>query len=168
MNSTYTPELADEICSRIADGKSLRTICKAEDMPSRDTVRRWLNGDAVSEKECIEFKAKYARAREDQADVYAEECVEIADEETDAAKARNRIAARQWYASKLRPKVYGDKMLHTGDDDNPVLVRIERVIVEEPNPLKTLDNDTGDNVGNGQMPAPVEPDSAKPLITRKH
>jgi len=52
----------------------------------------------------------YARAREDQADWHADEIVAIADTETDAAKARNRIDARKWKAAKLKPKVYGDRV----------------------------------------------------------
>ncbi len=38
----YTEALAAEICRRIADGASLRSVCEAEDMPDRETVRRWL------------------------------------------------------------------------------------------------------------------------------
>ena len=123
-HTKYTAELAEEICERIAIGESLRTICKDEHIVAAKTVDHWL-----SERE--DFRKQYARARERQAEHYAQEIIDIADTDPDAARARNRIAARQWYASKLKPKVYGDKVLHTGDDDSPVLVRIERVIVDD-------------------------------------
>lgn len=48
----------------------------------------------------------------------AEEIVIIADSCTDPHKARLQIDARKWYASKLAPKKYGDKLdlnaNHTG------------------------------------------------------
>jgi hypothetical protein len=72
-------------------------------MPDRETVRRW-------RRENEEFRGQYARARVDQADSLAEEIVAIADTEKDPAKARVRIDARKWYASKLNPKTYGDKL----------------------------------------------------------
>ena len=65
------------------------------------------------------------RAREKQADFYADEIITIADTEPDAAIARVRIDARKWTASKLRPKVYGDRVKHSGDPDNPLHTVIE-------------------------------------------
>lgn len=38
--SKYTPQLAAEICDRMANGKGLREICSAPDMPNRSTVLR--------------------------------------------------------------------------------------------------------------------------------
>lgn len=148
--SSYTPEMAEEICNRIAEGKSLRKVCEARDMPDRETVRRWINGETIGEEEGKVFAAKYARARVDRAEFHAEEIIEIADTEPDPTKARNRIAARQWYASKLDPKTYGDHKLLTSDPDRPVLVRVERVIVEDKpeqaKPLKTIDSTATETV----------------------
>ncbi len=69
--------------------------------------------------------ARYARARGEQADFYADEIITIADTEPDAAIARVRIDARKWAASKLRPKVYGDKVQHGGDPGQPLHAVIE-------------------------------------------
>lgn len=91
------------ICERIATGKSLKDICAEEGMPTRETIYAWLREDSA-------FSDMYARAREDQADYLADEIVDIADTETDSAKARNRIDARKWKAAKLQPKRYGDKL----------------------------------------------------------
>lgn len=52
----------------------------------------------------------YARAVEIRADILADEALEIADREDDAAKARNQIQVRQWLASKLYAKRYGDRI----------------------------------------------------------
>lgn len=57
------------------DGDSLRTICQAEDMPHRATVFRWL----LTRED---FRDHYARAREVQAECWADESVDIADDGT--------------------------------------------------------------------------------------
>lgn len=93
--------------------------CKGdESRPSYTSVMRWLE---VNER----FRESYARARQDQADYLAEEIVQIADDglndtyETEdgpktnqdvIARSRLRVDARKWYASKLAPKKYGDKI----------------------------------------------------------
>ena len=58
---------------------------------------------------------QYAHAMEQRGVFYADECIEIADDVTgDPQRDRLRIDARKWYASKLNPKVLGDKVEHTG------------------------------------------------------
>jgi hypothetical protein len=119
--SRYTPGKAAAICARIADGESLRAICAAGH-PDKATVFRWLEAN-------LEFRDQYARAREAQADTYADEIVEIADDGTrdyrmvdghelvdhdHIARSRLRVDARKWVAAKLRPKKYGEKVDLTG------------------------------------------------------
>jgi hypothetical protein len=41
-SSTYTPEIAAKFCAAIADGGTLRSVCKKAGMPSKATVFRWL------------------------------------------------------------------------------------------------------------------------------
>ena len=101
--SSFSQKVADEICRRIAEGESLRAICSEKGMPCRMTVFKWL-------QDIPSFADQYARARQDQADTYADDIVRIADQELDANRARVRIDARKWVAGKLRPKVYGDKV----------------------------------------------------------
>lgn len=101
--SGYTDAIATEICDRIANGEALHKICQLDDMPSTSMVSRWLD-----DRE--DFREKYARAREKQADRFAAEIVTIADEAEDANIARLRVDARKWAASKLAPKKYGDKV----------------------------------------------------------
>ena len=103
--SSYTQEIADTICTRIAEGESLRTICVSDDIPSITSVRRWL-----ADEKRDGFRLQYACAREEQADFYADAIIEIADTEEDPQKARVRIDARKWYAGKLKPKKYGERI----------------------------------------------------------
>lgn len=137
--STYSQEIVTEICERIAHGESVRKIVLDAHMPGQATVYEWL----IAHKE---FAEQYARAREDQADFYAEEIIQIADdgrndtyfddngEQTNhdvIARSRLRVDARKWYASKLAPKKYGDKVMHSGDPDGaPIASRVEMVIID--------------------------------------
>nr|WP_313510317.1 terminase small subunit protein [Stenotrophomonas geniculata] len=130
--SKYSQKLADAICDLLVDGKSLRTICSTAKMPSRSTVIRWL-----AENEA--FRNQYARARELQADTLAEEILDIADKavlgerlkkdgkgkvlerQTGDMVERSKlmIDARKWYAGKLQPKKYGERVaLDHGVQDN--------------------------------------------------
>lgn len=133
--STYSDEIAEIICIRLGGGESLRTICSEEGMPSQQTVYSWLY-------KFPEFLEKYTRAREEQAETHADEIVSIADEQPDLVEVKDkdgnvvdikldsafiawqkqRIDARKWNAAKQRPKKYGDRVTHAGDDESPVVV----------------------------------------------
>ena len=124
-----TPEQQTLICERIASGMSMRAICEMNDVPARSTVHEALAIDA-------KFADQYRRAREIQADLYAAEIIEIADDGTrdmriddegnevvdhdHIARSRLRVDARKWAASKLAPKKYGDKVELSGDAANPI------------------------------------------------
>lgn len=122
----YDEDEFDVICAQIAQGRSLRSVCKDEGMPSLITVLRWLREDRGQSRE------KMAKARELQAETFADQIVDIADNpeigvvETDKLDKNGelftevrrsdmiehrklRIAARQWMASVTAPKKYGAK-----------------------------------------------------------
>lgn len=101
-------ELAARLLGGIAEGKSLRALLKAPGMPSMPTFFAWLRADR-------DFAVLYARAREAQAEGYADEITALADEAQglDAAGVnamRLRVDARKWIASKLLPRKYGDNI----------------------------------------------------------
>jgi hypothetical protein len=97
-------------------------------MPHRTSVMRWLADND-------DFAAEYVKAHETQADHYADEMIDIADNGADdvvtdsdgiplildgkllktktnvsVQHAKLRIDTRKWIASKLKPKKYGDKI----------------------------------------------------------
>lgn len=113
--SRYTTELAEQICKELAEGKSLRSICKAKGMPTEATVRLWAADDREG------FYSQYTRARDIGLDCVADEVFEIADEGEDPQRDRLRFDARRWYLSKLAPKRYGDRVTteHTGANGGP-------------------------------------------------
>src|SRR5690242_18619245 len=114
--SLYTPEVTALICKRLMEGESLRAICRDEDMPSTTAVCEWLSIHK-------EFAEQYARAREVQADILADEILEISDDARNdwmerhakdeagwvvngehIQRSRLRVDSRKWYAGKLQPK----------------------------------------------------------------
>jgi hypothetical protein len=126
----YSPELAREICTRIAHGEPLVRMCREEHMPHVSSVYLWLS-------QIPEFSDMYAKAREDQADTLADEIQSLADEmpmeKTDKEGntsfdsayiqwMRLRVDARKWVAAKLKPRKYGDRVELAGDKDNPLKV----------------------------------------------
>lgn len=137
-----TAQIVEAICERIAQGEPLRKIVKSEGMPHEVTVFRWLEKDE-------EFRAQYALARERQADFYADQCIEIADDgrndtyELDDGsqhvahdhiqRSRLRVDTRKWYASKLYPKKYGDRNTTelTGEGGGAVKFVVELVKAKE-------------------------------------
>jgi len=115
MAVTFSQKVFDTICERIAEGESLRAICKDEDMPSKTSVMKWLAEDT-------KLADQYARARQDQADHYVDEIIAISDNSEDPQKARLQVDTRKWIASKLLPKVYGDRINHDVEGGVEVVV----------------------------------------------
>ena len=66
----YSQAIADLICEALAEGHSLRSICKSDDFPSKANVFRWLSSNK-------DFADQYAHAREAQADALFDEILEI-------------------------------------------------------------------------------------------
>lgn len=116
----YSPEEIAEaketILNKIELGKGLAQIIKEHKLPCYKTVMQWLRKD--SETFDLAFLHNYTRARENQADYLSDEIVDISDNEPDPAKARVRIDARKWKASKLKPKVYGDRVINENENKN--------------------------------------------------
>lgn len=123
----------DEICLRTADCVPMRKIA-ADIGVSWATLAAYIN--ATPER--IE---QYARAREAQADKHAEDILAISDDglndtyidaegnmRTDhdvIARSRLRVDSRKWLASKMAPKKYGDKVVHAGDQNEPIAVTVD-------------------------------------------
>lgn len=115
-----TPEIFDRICERLAEGESLRAICRDDGMPSMSTIFRFLRDEANETA-----RQQYAQAREDQADVDADKISEQADlvaaGKADPQAARVAIDAWKWAAGKRKPKVYGDRVAIGGAEDMPAI-----------------------------------------------
>jgi hypothetical protein len=102
----YTEELANEICDRLIEGESMRRIALSPNMPSRNTMLRWIDDETK------DFGSKCARARLMQADTMDDMVLDLIDKvDADNAHAMKvKLSAIQWRASKLNPKKYGEKL----------------------------------------------------------
>lgn len=143
----FSLEMASIILGRLANGESLRSVCRDEAMPDRSTVYGWALDNIEG------FSSQYARAREMQAHALADDILEIADDGTNDWMRRNdpenpgwqangehlqrskmRQDARKWNAAKILPKVYGDRVQqeHVGPDGGPVKFETVRRVIVDP------------------------------------
>jgi hypothetical protein len=83
---------------------SLRRACLAVGI-NHTTVMNWRRDNE-------DFANQYMKTRLDQVEAYVDEVIDISDQATpeDFQVARLRTDKRQWYASKVAPKLYGDKL----------------------------------------------------------
>lgn len=125
--SEYTQARADLICEMLANGMSLRTVCKHEGMPDGATVFKWMRTNE-------DFLKQYTRAKQESSDAMAEEILDIADDGRNdwmekqvgrttikvpdnevLQRSRLRVDTRKWLMAKMKPKRYGDKIDVTSD-----------------------------------------------------
>jgi hypothetical protein len=92
----------NNVIEKILDGVPLREAVKLQGMTPQ-LFNYYLQGDK-------EAAVAYARAVEIKADLLADEVIHLADGDGDPAKVRNQMQARQWLASKLHAKRYGDRI----------------------------------------------------------
>lgn len=127
--SSYTPELVESICARLAEGEPMTVICRDEGMPAPRTVRDW-------EASMPEVSAAIARAREEGEYVMAEDCLQIADDgrrdyqvlddgrevvdHDHIQRAKLRIDTRLKLLAKFNPKRWGDKIQHADADGGKI------------------------------------------------
>lgn len=122
--SVYTQAAADRVCEGLAQGMSLREICRGQGMPTEGAVRGWIIDDREG------FASHYARAKEAGLERMAEEILEISDDGSNdwmerqvaegvreaivdhehIARSKLRVDTRRWLLSKLLPKKYGDRI----------------------------------------------------------
>lgn len=126
--TTYSEEIADEICRRLANGEFLRVICREEGMPHWNTVHDWKQANP-------EFAGRFARARAIGLDAIAEDSLVILEEAPErvatafghkvdpghVAWQKNRAEQRLKILAKWDPKRYGEKLAIGGAEDLPPL-----------------------------------------------
>jgi len=135
----FNAEIAERICDRIAEGDTLRRICKDQEFPTRRTVQRWVNNDP-------DFARQYAMARacalDDECDLILET---IKDESKDLARAK-AICEESWRRlAMVWPSKYGAQgaggmaellpMLEAPRAGNDAKDVTERPVIIEQDPL---------------------------------
>jgi predicted secreted protein len=117
-----TPEVIQRLLDGLADGVTLRALCREEGMPNWRTVYDWIEADA-------DIAARFERAREIGFDAIAEDVFDIADDGTNdwvererkdgstdivlngehVQRSKLRIETRMKLLAKWHPKKYGEK-----------------------------------------------------------
>ena len=102
--SSYTQEVADEICARLSKGEPLSVICSDEHIPSFQTVYNW-------EKAQPEFLEASTRARQIGTHYLAYDSLRVADDMSiDPAHKRVMVDTRLRLIGKWNARQYGDKV----------------------------------------------------------
>lgn len=139
----YTEELAKRICNVVATHSyGLNKLTSMFPwMPTKETINEWRWSNES-------FSSQYTKAKIAQAELMAEDCVDIADDTSQDVtynkngdevcntefvnRSRLRVDTRKWLAAKLLPKIYGDMMKPSESDDKNKELREEmRAIREE-------------------------------------
>jgi len=125
-------KVSQMVLDGMRNGLSAFKACQVAGVP-QSTFSRWCDDDAT-------LAESYARAREDLIERMATEIMDISDQDvgiTDGKKDwaavqkhKLQVDSRKWLLSKLAPKKYGDKLELSGDNENPLVHRIERLIVK--------------------------------------
>lgn len=165
--STYTEAVGAAICKRIADGETLREICREDGMPAWRTVYDW-------RRLFPDFATQLAAARDTGFDAIAEDTIAMVDEapertatqhgdKVDAgyvAWQKNRVEQRlkllaKWsnrYSDKQSIEMSGGLQLTSMPDDD-----LEREIAS----LAAL---VGHSALSGDDPLPPQPDDCDDLV----
>ena len=123
----YKPRVVTKICDLLVKGESTNKICKRKGMPSRVTLGKWL-------VKYPDFAEKYLQAKQIQTYFNVDDIKELADDcdgssSAAVAKAKLQVDARKWEASKMVPKIYGDKAsLNIRDEDKVDMSRMAEVV----------------------------------------
>jgi transposase-like protein len=110
----YTREFADEVCRRLAEGASLREVCREHGVPE-SSFREWVRNDRDG------IGSRYQTARVLQVEAWSDLIIEIGNrDDLDAQEKRVRIDSLKWLMSRIVPKKWGDRLLVAGDESSPV------------------------------------------------
>lgn len=125
-------EAAFEVCKRIAEGRSLKSVCKDDDI-----------NIGISNFLCVsgqdpEVAEKYEKAILERTEMHREELLDIIDNGTNdwmekndpenpgykvngeaIQRAKLRVETRKWLMAKMYPRKYGDKLAIGGAEDLP-------------------------------------------------
>ena len=126
-------KISQMVLDGMRSGLSAYKACQKAGVP-QSTFSRWVDDDAT-------LAENYARAREDLIELMAEQVLQLSDQDVPMSgdgkkdwqaiqKHKLQVDSRKWLLSKLAPKKYGDKLEVSGDATNPLVHRIERVVVK--------------------------------------
>lgn len=137
--STYNLEIAEEICTAVATSTlGIKRLCEMnKHWPNVNTVYewRWKHKD---------FGDMYVQAKRHQAELMAEEIVDISDNDAydyvtnedgkeifnseHVQRSRLRVDSRKWVACKLAPRLYGDRIINENHHTITHAIRLKEIL----------------------------------------
>ena len=150
----YTKKKIDsifkDIITFIKEGNSLGAALRRDGMPCDNTFDKWCNEDA-------DKMTEYTHAREKRADVIFEQILVIADDSSGdrkvnekgdeimdsefVARSRLMVDARKWMLGKMQPKIYGDRTILAGDEENPLFNHTIPLVLSDGRSFDDLKNE---------------------------
>lgn len=138
----YSPELAEDVCSRVANGESITAIAEHYGL-NRNTIHKWISKNP-------EFERSYAQARLVAAEFLiedAEKRLESAKNKLDVLIAKEVLNQARWKAEKLLPQ-YKVRSEQTVINATPTVVgwldsvELAEVVVKLATALEALGGDS--------------------------
>lgn len=134
----YNTVYKDLICQYICEGLTLTDICKKKYMPPPYILARWRS-------ENPELTTAMNEAKRMRAEMMADEIrSSIGDdvEQKDVAAERLKYDKQKWLSSVDDPDVYGNRVKHSGDNEQPLQVVLNTGINrDKPIQLENKDDD---------------------------
>lgn len=120
--TSYSADLSEHICLRIASGRSLRSVCDDDDMPDHASVYRWI----VSHPE---FCDAIARARDERVEAYSDHLRDLGAQalsgEADPAAVRVAVDAYDRAARLTMPRTQRLDVAYSGR------VEVQHTVVDD-------------------------------------
>ncbi len=179
--TTFRTDIGLKICELIAGGMSLASIGMLRGMPASSTIIPWLAKGERGDERYSEFILQYAHARVASGDAAFEDIREYESRlqlprltETmvdgkkvmvptpgylDANVGRTLIDSAKWRASKLKPKVYGDRLELAGK-----VATTSDLVEQAPDWLKAAIKEKAAEVA-AEQGAPQQKDEPDPAST---
>jgi len=139
---SWSPEIAEKILLEVADGKSIRSICKRKGMPHRVSVYLWA-------RDCPAFSHALRVAQEMGGDSIVDD---MADLEVDVLSgtihnraARVVLESRRWRASKMNSRYGDNKRVEIDLESRSMRVTLDgSVRMQQDGQLQSLARDMAD------------------------
>ena len=118
----YNFDLCIEICNELADGQNIKRILNSNDKyPDWTTFRRWKQNNE-------ELRTLYINSQQDKAIALENELDDLRDmlmaKEIDPSTYNTLAQTLKWKMAKFYPKVFGEKLQHSNDPENPINISI--------------------------------------------
>lgn len=133
----YTEELAERICALFASGATMSAISRMPEMPSLETLYRWVQNNKVFREMLDDARATRAFSAEDR----IADLAELPIDKDSAPGERLRFDALKFLAEVNNPARYGKKTTISGDKNNPVVLVVQTGVPEPVAPAIELTAD---------------------------